>query len=205
MKTFKQFVDERYVNAISTKIDSEDLKIKYVDQVWDILQKSYASIGGIKGSGFSSKEDMISNIPFWKIIVNNGTVHGVVLYKDKDGRKSVAMASDGSEYAKKHLSSLVAADIKRAYGEKSKAALGTLLKNVPWTVLEAFTKTPQEAEKILGEPVTPIVKLDKKDWPKDALLTLEKFPELLKYAYVREIGGSPVFKVMFGTPGKLLY
>lgn len=205
MKKFKEYMQERFVNAVDTKQMMQDLKVKYADQVWNILQKSYADIGGIKGSGFSSKEDMIANIPFWKMVINNGTVHGVVLYKDKDGRKSVAMASDGSDYAKKHLSSIVANDIKRSYGEKSKAALGTLLKNVPWSVLEAFTKTPQEAEKILGDPVTPITKLDKKDWPKDALLTLEKAPHLLKYAYVREIGGGPVFKVMFGTPGKVLF
>ena len=37
-------------------------KEKYVDEVWDMLQTAYSSIGGIKGSGFESKEDMIKKI-----------------------------------------------------------------------------------------------------------------------------------------------
>ena len=73
-----------------------ELKRKHVDAVWDMLQHSYAKIGGIHGSGFSSKEDMIAKIPMWKIGKTGGRVNSVVLYKDKEGRKSVAAGTDGS-------------------------------------------------------------------------------------------------------------
>jgi len=54
-----------------------------VDQVWNILQSSYASQGGIKGTGFGSKEEMIRKIPFWKIFRRGDQVKVVFLYKDK--------------------------------------------------------------------------------------------------------------------------
>ena len=47
--------------------DSINRREKWVDQAWEMLNKTYAPIGGIKGSGFSSREDMIKNIPFWKL------------------------------------------------------------------------------------------------------------------------------------------
>ena len=40
---------------------------KYAPAVWDLIQQSYAKIGGIKGKGFSSPDDMIMSIPFWKL------------------------------------------------------------------------------------------------------------------------------------------
>lgn len=58
------------------------MREKYAEQVWDVLQFSYRDIGGIKGSGFSSIQDMIDNIPFWKMVTKNGEVHAVVMYKD---------------------------------------------------------------------------------------------------------------------------
>lgn len=186
---------ERFVNIIG----DDKLKNEYVDQVWDLLQKSYENIGGIKGGGFRSKTDMIDNIPMWKLIVYNKTVHGVVLYKDTNGRKSVAMGSDGSDYARKHIISLVTNDIKRAYGEKSKSALGLILKTIPWDILKPYIKTPQEASRILGKDISPIKGL-KIILPEDAKTSLSKYPELINYGYLRNIGGEHVFKVMIGTP-----
>lgn len=95
---FEQTLTEKFINLIGEK-DIEK-KREYADRVWDILQRSYAKIGGIKGSGFKSKEDMIKNIPFWKIMKSNGKVIAVKLYKDKNGRKSVAGGTDGSKEAK---------------------------------------------------------------------------------------------------------
>lgn len=199
METFKTYLTERFVNAIG----DDKKKEEYVDQVWDILQKSYAAIGGVKGNGFKSKEDMIKNIPFWKMVVNNGKVFAVVLYKDKSGRKSVAVGTDGSDYAKKHVASIFKDDIKRSYGEKSKGALGFLLKTVPWDVLEQFILTPIEVAKISkDDEIIPIVTVPKKEWPEDAQIALDKHPNLIQYGYLREIGGHLHFKIMIGTPGK---
>lgn len=201
MKSLKAFLIERYVNIIG----DEDLKRKYADQVWDILQKSYAAIGGIKGNGFASKEDMIKNIPFWKLAVQNGKVEAAVMYKDKGGRKSVAMGTTGSTWGKTRAVEMIKADLSRSYGEKSKGSLGLLLKQFPEDVISQFLHTPKEVAKIAGDDIiTPLVDVDQKDWPADAKLTVSKYPFIKKYGYFREINGNQIFKVMVGTPNKAI-
>lgn len=199
MIRFKQYINESFKNAIGP---NDPLKQKYVDQVWQLLQQSYAPIGGLKGSGFESKQSMIEKIPFWKLAVKDGIVHAVVLYKDKSGRKSVALASDGSSYAKRKIADIAKNDIDRAYGEKSKALLGFVLKQFPRNVIEPYLHTPQQAANVLKKHLTPIKDLPQDQWPTDAKFTLQQFPWLIQYGYIREIGGKPTFKVMIGTPGK---
>ena len=206
MLTLKKFIseqglDERYVNAIGDR--DIDLKNQYKKQVWDLLQSSYAKNGGLIGSGFQSMEIMVQKIPMWKMVINNGTVEAVVLYKDKGGRKSVAMGSTGSPYAKKAISNLFPAELQRSYGEKSKSALGALMKIVPWSVLEPYAKTPAQVKKVSKHSITSL-KDFKGTLPDDAKATLTKFPVLQPYGYFREIGGKLSFKVMIGTPGKTI-
>lgn len=206
MLTLKKFIseqglDERYVNAIGDR--DIDLKNQYKKQVWDLLQSSYAKNGGLIGNGFQSMEIMVQKIPMWKMVINNGTVEAVVLYKDKGGRKSVAMGSTGSPYAKKAISNLFPAELQRSYGEKSKSALGALMKIVPWSVLEPYAKTPAQVQKVSKHSITSL-KDFKGTLPDDAKATLTKFPVLQPYGYFREIGGKLSFKVMIGTPGKTI-
>lgn len=206
MLTLKKFIseqglDERYVNAIGDR--DIDLKNQYKKQVWDLLQSSYAKNGGLIGNGFQSMEIMVQKIPMWKMVINNGTVEAVVLYKDKGGRKSVAMGSTGSPYAKKAISNLFPAELQRSYGEKSKSALGALMKIVPWSVLEPYAKTPSQVQKVSKDTITSL-KDFKGTLPDDAKATLTKFPVLQPYGYFREIGGKLSFKVMIGTPGKTI-
>ena len=206
MLTLKKFIseqclDERYVNAIGDR--DIDLKNQYKKQVWELLQSSYAKNGGLIGNGFQSMEIMVQKIPMWKMVINNGTVEAVVLYKDKGGRKSVAMGSTGSPYAKKAISNLFPAELQRSYGEKSKSALGALMKIVPWSVLEPYAKTPAQVKKVSKDTITSL-KDFKGTLPDDAKATLTKFPVLQPYGYFREIGGKLSFKVMIGTPGKTI-
>mgnify|MGYP003633538991 CR=1 FL=1 len=121
----------------------------------------------------------------------------------KGGRKSVAMGSTGSPYAKKAISNLFPAELKRSYGEKSKSALGALMKIVPWSVLEPYVQTPAQVKKVSKDSITPL-KDFKGTLPDDAKATLSKFPVLQPYGYFREIGGKLSFKVMIGTPGKTI-
>jgi|AntDeeMinimDraft_5_1070356.scaffolds.fasta_scaffold08682_1 hypothetical protein len=201
MKFTQYLINERFVNLISDDPDKE----KYVDQVWDLLQYSYRYIGGIKGSGFSSKEDMIKNIPFWKLAVNKGKVEALVMYKDKGGRKSVAVGATGSDWSIAKVADMMKNDIERSFGEKSKGALGLMLKQYPFNVIEAFLKTPKEAEGILKKGgLTPISDVPKDQWPADAVKTLEKYPKLKDYGYLRELAGKPAFKVMIGTSGQTI-
>jgi hypothetical protein len=197
----EQRLNERYVNAVGDR--DIDLKNQYKKQVWELLQSSYAKNGGLIGNGFQSMEIMVQKIPMWKMVINNGTVEAVVLYKDKGGRKSVALGSTGSPYAKKAISNLFPAELQRSYGEKSKSALGALMKIVPWSVLEPYAKTPAQVKKVSKDTITSL-KDFKGTLPDDAKATLTKFPVLQPYGYFREIGGKLSFKVMIGTPGKTI-
>jgi hypothetical protein len=84
---------EHFVNLFD-----EDSKKKYADQVWDILQKSYASVGGFHSA--ASTEELIAKTGLWKLTVRNGKVFAVSLYKDHLGRKSIASGTDGSDQGK---------------------------------------------------------------------------------------------------------
>ena len=205
-KKFKSFINERFINAVGDR--DVELKTQYGKQVFDLLQKSYASIGGLKSSGFESVDAMIKKIPMWKMVVNKGTVEAVILYKDKGGRKSVAMGSTGSDYARKHLKTILAKDITRSYGEKSKAALGALMKLVPWSVLEPYIQRADAVAKLAAPDSVMTIKDYQKNvsrnLPTDAVKTLEKYPELKPYGYFRELGDTYIFKVMIGSPGKTI-
>lgn len=203
MLSFSQYISENYKNFIG--VDSRVDREKWADQVWDILQKSYAPIGGIKGSGFNSKQDMINNIPFWKIYTKGDKVVAVAFYKDKGGRKSVAIATDGSDLGKKIVSDIYKSSLGVSYGEKSGAALGTMMKTIPWDVLKGFMFTPEQIEKITGDKVQTVSdfgydNLDAKD-----KFTYDKFPQLKPYFYVRELGGEMHLKVSMGTPNLKIF
>jgi major membrane immunogen (membrane-anchored lipoprotein) len=109
----KQIITERYVNLIHDN-ERKDL---YKYAVYDLLQKSYANIGGVKGSGLEDPDSMKS-IPFWKIAVKDGKVIAVVLYKDKNGRKAVATGNDGSLAGKRAILDIIRKEKDRSYAEK---------------------------------------------------------------------------------------
>lgn len=149
---------------------------------------------------------MVENIPFWKMDVYQDKVTAAVLYKDKGGRKSVACGTDGSVRGKKKIMDMFKSDItmKRSYGEKSKAALSTTLKQFPEDVIIQYLVHPDDVQKTLkDDEIIPIASIkDKSIIPDDGKMSISKFPFIADYAYLRKIGDSLVFKVMIGTPGK---
>jgi hypothetical protein len=191
---------ERYINLIG----NDPKKSQYADEVFALLQKAYADIGGIRGNGFNSPEDMVAKIPFWKLVKKDGRIVAAVLYKDKNGRKSVAVGTDGSPEAKRAYQDAIKQEPKRSYSEKSKASLGAFIKHAG--NIEQHAQTPEQAEKVLQEPVIPMAGMRPEDWPVDdkeraaTLQTIQKYPELERYGYFRDIGGVNSFKVMVGTP-----
>ena len=200
----EQIITERYVNLIH----DDKRKDQYKDEVFDLLQKSYANIGGIKGSGLESPENMKS-IPFWKLAIKNGKVVAVVLYKDKNGRKAVATGNDGTITGKRAIQDIVANEPNRSYAEKSKAALGFLLKVLKKQEIspEDYLIEPDQASAILNKEVIPVADFEREeDWPVDekeretTSNTLARFPFLIQYGYFREINNEMLFKVMAGTP-----
>jgi hypothetical protein len=203
MFSFRQFINENYKNFIGP--NSIEGRRKWADQAWDILQKSYIAIGGIKASGFASKEDMINNIPFWKIYVKNDRVIAAAFYKDKGGRKSVAIATDGSDEGSKIVDNIFKSSLGTSFGEKSGRALGKFVKAVEWSVLEPYLLKPDVVQKLTGDDLIPIAKFDLKKLDDKDRFTYDKYPRLHPYMYVRELGGEMHLKVSIGTPNLKIF
>jgi len=87
MKTFREYIAERYINLLP---HHEEEKRKHAKEAYSLVQNLYKSIGGIHGNGFKSHEDMVKNIPFWKIHKKDGKIRAIYLYKDKGSRKAGA-------------------------------------------------------------------------------------------------------------------
>lgn len=173
---YADLINESYKNILP---NDHDRRQKYATDVWEILQQSYKEIGGIKGNGFNNIEDMIKNIPLWKICVRDGEVTAVMMYKDNRGRKRVAMGVDGSAMGKKDLSNMLKDEYKtkRSYAEISGGSL-------------------RFHQKILGDEFKSI------RLPSEKALEIFGTDEIQlvdEYNYKRLIGGKWLDKVMVGT------
>ena len=195
MKTFKHFLEERFINLLH----DDPRKHQYAKEVHGMLQKAYKKIGGIQGSGFSSPEDMVKNIPMWKLHKKGGKIRGVVMYKDTNGRKGVATATDGSDEGKRGVAQIYRDDIVRgrAYGERSGSALSFTKKVVGAEHLKKHVIPYHHVQKTLGGDTE--IRRPPHDDPE-----IQRHPEFAEHFYQRKIGDKWHTKLMFGTPGKSL-
>ena len=155
-------------------------KQKYVDDVWDILQKSYAKIGGIKGL---TKDEIVDddNI-MMKLVHRNGKIVACQVYNTKQGgRKIVAGGTDGTDIGKKALYDIMQEDVKRiergSWAEVSEA--------MEYLYVLKFGGVPipvDIATKILRDKGKRIISVSDDG-----------------YHYTREIAGTPLEKIMFGN------
>lgn len=197
MGAFANFLalTESYVNLLPRDADQRE---QYKQQVYDLLVAAYASQGGLAGSGFRSPDDMVRNIPFWKLDRKDGKVRAVAMYKDSGGRKRVAVATDGTPEGKRAASRMMIEDLTqgRSYGEASGKSLSFALKNVdlkPYLI-------PFEKAKAIMQSRGDVVERPADDDPE-----VIRHPDLKNFFYSRIIGGEPHTKIMVGAPGKSYY
>lgn len=174
----REYLNERISNLFkSDQIDKE----LYAEDVWNILQNSYRKIGGIQGNGFKSIDDMIKNIPMWKIFRRGGDIKVVMMYKDKQGRKRVAIGTDGTLEAKQMLAKMIQDEYKtgRAFGEVSDNSLRFIQKQFTEDEFKKFVIPVDTVKQLL---------------PKDEIVDIDG------YFYKREIGGEWHTKLMLGNP-----
>jgi hypothetical protein len=193
MLTFTRFLlQEHFHNLIGDHPDKE----KHKQEVFDMVQKAYEPIGGIHGSGFNDPDDMAKKIPFWKIKKKDGKIKAVALYKDKGGRKRVAVATDGSREGKGHLANIMHDDVKRhrAYAEQSGSSLSFLKKQLPEGHLKKIALHHDEVKRLM--PDDEIDTHVQHDDPE-----VQAHPELKDHFYRRKIGDEWHTKISLGTPG----
>lgn len=171
--TLANILFERYIN-----LHTSQQIAAYIDEIWDMLIKSYEPIGGFKSA--KSKEDLIQKAGLVKLVRRNGKIVAVGIYKDELGKKSIAGGTDGSLEGKQGLFKMSEEDVKmnRAWGEFSGAMEHIMLK-------KGGVPIPNEmASTILGKP---IASLDDDG-----------------YHYSREIQGELHRKVMIGDVNTLI-
>lgn len=186
MKTLKYFLlTETFVNIFP---NDKGKRAQYAKEVFDVLQQAYAKIGGIQGKGFANPDDMIKNIPFWKLNLKDGKINALILYKDREGRKSVAGATDNTPAGKSKFAEMVSSDFSRSFGEKSGPMLKFVMKRFP-NLVKKYAIPAKEAIEILtkGSP---------EKMKKFQLIPGEK------YMYNRLLKDGFHAKMLIGTPGK---
>ena len=154
------------------------------------------TIGGIKGGGFKTKEDMMSSaLPMWKLVRKNGKIVSVAIYKDKKGRKFVAGGTDGSKEGKAGLIEILKSDLSqsRSYTELSGPIFHVLKKALGSDGIKPFLLTRDEFATVSGEDIS---------IPSSNDDELKRHPEFADYFYSRELGGHKHTKIALGTPGK---
>ena len=70
----REFLIERVLN-----LHTLDEKSKYIDAVWDLLQKSYKKIGGFKTA--TDKQELLSFPGYWKVVKRGDTITAVRIYR----------------------------------------------------------------------------------------------------------------------------
>ena len=178
-------LNEKYLN-----IFNKETKQQYADEVYALLQKSYQPLGGLKGNGFSSPDDMIDSIPLWKLYFNQGTLECVIMYKDKGGRKLVALGVSGSPKSKQELRKIIAKEFDRSYFEVSGALLKFMVKNFGEDFLLTYGIQ---------------YRIDSTHQPATGGEICTAYPKLCHLAFKTTIGdGVPVEKVKLGTHSKII-
>ncbi|MBS50010.1 MAG: hypothetical protein CMN60_20415 [Sphingobium sp.] len=180
-----QIITETTDNLFNTADDLPSRKA-IANYVYDMLQKSYQRIGGLKGSGFASPEDMVNKIPFWKVFRRGSDIKAVMMYKDKNGRKRVATGSDGSDDAKAWIADQFLQDANgRSFAEISGPSLGFHKKTLGDTLDDISFTHDQVRAALPGAEIRPV--------PGS------------KYEYQRSINGEWITKRMVGKPGNKLF
>lgn len=128
MLTFLEYsnlIVER-VLSIGLNPDHEKHREQHRQEIHDMLRKAYEPIGGYAGHKSGSEEEskaIHSDISqsLIKATKRDGKITAVNLYKKQHGRKSIAVATDGTEQGKKDFMKTKVEDheLKRAWGEVS--------------------------------------------------------------------------------------
>lgn len=198
----ENMLNENYKNLINNIPDKQ----KYKTIVFNMIQKAYSKMGGIHGSGFESPDDMVKNIPFWKLYFKDNVLKFVIMYKDKNGRKSVATATDGTIEAKHELAKLLKETLNISFGERSGDLLNFMRKRIDSKILLQFAININDVKKILSDDkiytLSEVKKIDKNN---EDLSKIDKDDIFYDFYYGRKIGNIIHIKIMLGTTNKAIY
>ena len=98
---------EKFVNLKVSPAEKE----QYIDEVWDVLQKGYAKVGGLKGV---DREDIMHDEYLWKMVIRDGAVSAVSIYRvgPQHDRKAVCASCVPTPKGKSDLYMIMGEDAK---------------------------------------------------------------------------------------------
>ena len=171
------YLIETYINCLYDEVDK---KKKYLDTVWNLLQKSYAKIGGT--AGLDNPNELLENKYFWKMVRKNGEIVAVCIYKKSPvgGRKMSYCGTNQTPEGKTALYNIISEDVKL----KDRNTWGEVSDAMEHIYLHKFNGVPirvEIAQKVMN-------KLGKQIIPCED-----------GYHYKRVIGDQEHTKIMFGN------
>jgi hypothetical protein len=171
---------EHYVTLFNDNDEDFEKKKQYLDQVWDVLQSSYAPIGGI--ANMSDPEDLLDDEFMWKLVTRGEKVVAVTICKySGNDRKLVCGGSDGTPQGKKDFYKLCQEDADRVE-RNSWAEVSGSMEGVFLFKLNGVPIPVDIAKKILADRGKEIISTSKDG-----------------FHYTRDIGGKPYEKIMIGN------
>lgn len=162
-----QILTEHFVNLHTT-----EQKEQYKDEVWNLLQSAYATIGGFKGA--VNADELAQTPGLWKLSRRHGKIVAAAIHKDTHSRKTIAVGTDGSIEGRRDFHMMKNEDLKqkRMWVEAS-GAIEHVFKKA-----NAITIPNKYAGVLTGKEI------------------LEYNPDGVHYT--RLIGGHPYEKIIFG-------
>lgn len=176
-------------NAGKEYITDKETKEKYADDVWEMLQHSYKSIGGYQGA--KSADHLVSKTYLWKIITKGDTPVAIGIYKQQFGLKRIAIGTAKD----------AGGEIVHVTGEDKKVRVGkaALTKLVKSDLKTAWVETSGGSEKLIMKVGGSKYRLPNTD---ANALTGKEILDMNDdgFHYTRDIGGEPHEKIIIGTP-----
>ena len=167
-----EILKEEYRKDILTKSDDKN---RFADDVWAMLNASYARLGGFKS--FDNKTHMVNDPGMWILIFDeNENLIAALVSKYQYGNKLVGMGTDGSQESKKQLIYLMQY-LKRQqnFWTEASGPAEKFFNNLDIPKIES-----KHAEKLTGKQIL--------DYDENG------------YHYTRFISGQPIRKIIMGYP-----
>lgn len=182
---------EKYITTFQ-----KDEKEKYFHEVIQLIDKTYAPIGGAKN--LDSYDELLDDKYFWKLVRKNSKIVAVQIYKDVNGsRKAVLAGTDGTDVGKQALYALLSEDIKLKDRGAFIEISGPKMEHIHIDKLGNTPIQPEVAIRILNA-----LGKDGKVLSNKEKLTLDS--NYKDYYYKRIINGQLLYKTMVGNIDKLL-
>lgn len=168
---------EIILETLLSVIDTADDKLRFGDAVWDILNKSYAKLGGFKS--FDNKNHMITEPGMWLLILDDDeNLMAAIVFKNLNGNKLIGLGTNGEVQGKNELiNSLRNLKNKKNFWAEVSGPLEKLFDTLDFPKIEN-----KYAKELTGKEIV--------NYDND------------KYHYTRYIAGQPIRKIIVGYPEK---